>query len=677
MAKKNENLKPLPKEKAAKGYHPEGDESKVFEQFSRRKQELFSSRNSVYGLNIDAEMRRMDRLYFRKFADIPPSELDANNKPLAINGAYGKIQTALGILIDNNPKYVLEEDNPKYSANRELIRQLAQKSFRDTNSLGQLKLSIFNAAKRGWGIGRTFNRQLLHDAKFLTSIDTKGNRAYTTKKVVKMDDIAYVNMNNFNTWLDEQTKPEDFFSTRDWMWREVWFIDDLKNTFTESEFPNMKFVHSGGDTRDTIEGNYQYQATGGKTSSPQAQKPGMTEVYFYENQYADQFIIEMNGVMVVWEPLPQNNKRLSCVYFPWHLRGDDTIYGYGVVEEMENNEELIDRIINMDMRQLLLTISPPGFYSGTEDFEDENIKITPGVLRRTMNPKDINFLQIPQGNSSGIDKINWLKTQQDASTGITPTIEGAAPLSSSTTAFQIGVEREAGLKRLRLPLKSIQYALDWEFQNRVALIQQTYSDFQVEHLATQDAINEYLDEVGQDPDFYFIENEGQPGQEVFYAKKHRGQMLNLEQGEDGTFTESDSKSFFHIKPQYLAFTGHLSTDISSLLTTSDELEKADTLRMTNLLIPILQLPKEIGAKPAKQMLLSANKEPKKWLPQDWLDFLAGTPKPNEAAKMEVMPDANMSGMMEKPPETPATPVPPAETERGPSETGGFAGTFIT
>lgn len=674
MAKKNENLKPLPKEKAAKGYNPQGDEAKVYEQFLRRKQELFSSRNSVYGLNIDAEMRRMDRLYFRKFADIPPSELDANNKPLAINGAYGKIQTALGILIDNNPKYVLEEDNPKYSANRELIRQLAQKSFRDTNSLGQLKLSIFNAAKRGWGIGRTFNRQLLHDAKFLTSIDAKGNRAYTTKKVVKMDDIAYVNMNNFNTWLDEQTKPEDFFSTRDWMWREVWFIDDLKTTFPESEFPNMKFVHSGGDTRDTIEGNYQYQVTNGNSSSPQAQKPGMTEVYFYENQYADQFIIEMNGVMVVWEPLPQNNKRLSCVYFPWHLRGDDTIYGFGVVEEMENNEELIDRIINMDMRQLLLTISPPGFYSGTEDFEDENIKITPGVLRRTMNPKDINFLQIPQGNNSGIDKINWLKTQQDANTGITPTIEGAAPLSSSTTAFQIGVEREAGLKRLRLPLKAIQYALDWEFQNRVALIQQTYSDFQVEHLATQEAINEYLDEVGQDPDFYFIENEGVPGQEVFYAKKFRGQMLNLEQGEDGTFTESDSKSFFHIKPQYLAFTGHLSTDISSLLTTSDELEKADTLRMTNLLIPILQLPKEIGAKPAKQMLMSANKDPKKWLPQEWLDFLAGTPKPNEAAKTQVMPDANNPGMEDEPPKPP---VPMSETQNGPSETGGFAGTFIT
>ena len=82
MPKKNENLKPLPKEKAAKGYHPDGEEKKVFDQYTRRKTELQSSRNNVYGLNIDAEMRRMDKMYFRKFADIPPSELDANNRPI-------------------------------------------------------------------------------------------------------------------------------------------------------------------------------------------------------------------------------------------------------------------------------------------------------------------------------------------------------------------------------------------------------------------------------------------------------------------------------------------------------------------------------------------------------------------------------------------------------------------
>lgn len=222
------------------GWTPKGQELKVYSQFKRRKDALMQSRYNVYGLNIDQEMRRFDKLYFRRQADIPASELDPNQRPVAINNAYGKIQTALGILVDSSPKYILEEDDPKYSASRALIKALGEKSLRNTNSLGQFKLSVFNAAKRGWFIGRTYNKRLYHDARFLKGIDAKGKRSYESRLVTKMDDVAYVNINNYNAWLDEQTKPEDFFSTRDWMWREVWYIDDIRRVFPESEFPNMK-----------------------------------------------------------------------------------------------------------------------------------------------------------------------------------------------------------------------------------------------------------------------------------------------------------------------------------------------------------------------------------------------------------------------------------------------------
>lgn len=666
----DKNLKPLKDQDDAKkhGYTPNGDEAKVWSAFLRRKSELLNSRKNVYGLDIDAEMRRMDKMYFRKQADIPVSELDANQRPLAINNAYGKIQTALGILIDRNPKYILEEDNPKYSANRALLKALGEKSFRRTNSLGQFKLSVFNQAKRGWFIGRTFNRQLQHDARFLKSIDDKGKRAYETRKVTKLDDVAYMNLNNFNTWLDEQTRPDDFFSTRDWMWREVWYIDDLRETFPESEFPNMKYVSSGGDTRETIEGVYAVTTSKGQTSSPQSQKPGMTEVFFYENQYADQFIIEMNGVMVVWEPLPQNNKRLSCSYGYWHLRGDDTPYGIGVIEEMEHDEEYIDRINNMDMRQLLLTIAPGGFYSGTEDMEDENMKITPGVFRRTMNPKDVTWLQIPEGNQKGMERVDWIERKQEDKTGISKILEGGMQETETGTAFETGVRRESGLRRLRLPLKSIQYALDNEFNNRIALIQQVYSDFQVEHLVDQEKINAYLDEVGEDPDFYFIENEGVPGKEVFYAKKVRSEMLNLEQAEDGDYVETESPSFFHIKPEMLAFTGIATTDISSLLINSEELEKAETLRMVNLLTPMLAMPMEQTAKLAKQLLQAYNKDIQKWLPQEWIDFLAGKKKqekkPNGLPGSVLPPEQQE---LPKPMGGAPTVVPQSEIEGIPSE----------
>lgn len=612
------------------GYSPIGEENKVWKYYKRRKTQLMSARQNIHGMNMEAEMRRMDKMYFRRWADIPASELDSNQKPLAINNAFGKVQTALGLLVDRNPKYILEEDDPRFSANRALLKALGETSFRRTNSLGQVKLSVFNQAKRGWFVGRTFNRQLMHSAKFLKSIDDKGKKAYETRIVTKIDDVAYMNLSNFNSWLDEQSKPEDFLSTRDWMWREVWHIDDLKRTFPVKEFPNMKYVSSGGDTRETAESTYTQATTSGSgATSAQAQKPGMTEIFFYENQYDNDtmFLMEANGVMVVWEPLPQHNKRLSCSYGYWHLRSDDTIYGIGVVEEMENDEELIDRILNMDMRQLLLTIAPGGFYSGTEDMEDENIKITPGVLRRTLDPKNVNWLQIPQGDTTGLDKIAWLERKQEDKTGLSKVIEGGQVETDTGTAFEVGLRKESGLKRLRLPLKSLQYALDNEFNNRISLIQQVYSDFDVQHLANQDEINKYLDDVKKDPAFYYIENEGVPGQETFFAKKYRREMLNLEQTDAGDYVESENKAFFHIKPEMLAYTGTATTDISSLLISSDEMEKAGTLRMVNLLAPLLAGPKETNAKLAKQLVQSHQKEIQKWLPDDWVDYLSGKKGP--------------------------------------------------
>jgi len=642
MAQKN--LKAKPEEtKLRTSYTPKGEEKKVYEQFKRRKKELFNSRKNINGVDIDEQMKKWDRQYFNRNAEIPASELDPKQTPIAMNNAYGKIQAALGILIDRNPEITLEETNPKYSANRELIKGLAKNSWRKTNSLGQLKLSIFNSAKRGWFVGRTYYRSLKHDCRYLETVEVdnktgKEKKKYKKSEMTKVDDIQYMNINNHNAWLDEQTVPEDFFSTRDWMWREVMHIDDLRKMFPVSEYPNMEFVMEGGDTNEIMQGSSTTTdaESGSSGHTSKSDKKGMTEVFYYENQFDDWFIVEINGVMVVWEPLPQDHKRLSCVYGTWTLRNAESIYGIGVIEAMERDEQLIDRILNMDMRQLLLTINPAGFYTGTEDPEDENLKYQAGVLHRTLDPKNITFLQIPPGNQTGLDKIGWIENREDSRTGITKTLEGEVS-DKNTTAFETGVNREAGLKRLRLPLKSIQYALEWEFRNRVDLIRQVYSTFDVEVLDDPEDIQNYLDEVAADPDYYFIENEGDAGNEVFYKKKFRQAQINVEQDDSGNFVESEEKNFFHVKPKFLAFEGDIIVDASSILVQSEELEKAETLRMANLLIPLIMSgdPAKIG-RSVKQLLLAFNKDPKKWLPDDWLQALNQMGKIGDGEKKEQM-----------------------------------------
>lgn len=664
-------IKTEEEKKVVDGYNPIGEEKKVKEEFERRKEELFESRNNIQGLDIDEQMRDWDKKYFATEADIPASEMDSDRKPLPLNTAYGKIQTALSILIDRNPDFTLEEDAPMYSANRELIKQLARKSFRDTNSLGQFKLSVHNMAKRGWFVGRTFNRRIDTTNKMLKEIDKSGKEIYEEYKTTHMDDVAYMNLSNYNAWLDEETKPEDFYSTRDWMWREVWHIDDLRDAFPEKLFPNMKHVTEGGDTGETPDLN-NTSSSYSSTDNNQEQKEGLVEIYFYENYKKDWFIIEANGIMIVWEPLPQDHKRLSCVYGYWHLRSDDNIYGIGVVEEMDKDEEFAVRVANMTLRQLLLTIAPAGFYTGSEDPEEENIKITPGVLRRVMDPKNITWLEIPEGNGKGLEVIQWLKNQQDEKTGITAAVEGNTGNNQSDTAFELGISREAGMKRLRLPLRTLQNALDWEFQNRIALIQQVYSDFDVEVITDETTIMDYMDEVNADPEFYYIENEGQAGKEVFYRKNFREFKLGLEQNDKGEYVEADDERFFKVSPKSLSFRGRVRVKIDSLLVNSEELEKADTLRMSNIILPIIaQGQPEIQGPAVKQILEAFNKDPKKWLPPQWLEAMGIVKKPEEGGQSpEAQVPENVQNMLNnnRPPAEPGadTVVPANEVASAPS-----------
>ena len=98
--------------------------------------------------------------------------------------------------------------------------------------------------------------------------------------------------------------------------------------------------------------------------------------------------------------------------------------------------------------------------------------------------------------------------------------------------------------------------------------------------------------------------------------------MQVDQDDEGNFIESDEKKFFKIKPEMLHFEGDVVVDSSSILVQSEELEKADTLRMVNILVPLLQQsdPKVVG-RSVKQLLVAFNKDPKQWLPDEWLQTI--------------------------------------------------------
>jgi hypothetical protein len=181
-------------------------------------------------------------------------------------------------------------------------------------------------------------------------------------------------------------------------------------------------------------------------------------------------------------------------------------------------------------------------------------------------------------------------------------------------------------------------------------------------LTSQEEINDYLDEINKDPRFYHIENEGIPGKEQFHAIKFKQVNLNVDKTEDGKFVEAEQSNFFPILPEYLAFQGFVTPKMESLLVNSEALDQANTLRMTNMLIPLLQGQMETNAKIAKQLLISFNKDQRDWLPQQWIDFLAGKKQP--AAPAGPMEAAMKAAQGDNPP--PAAPT-SAETAVPPNQ----------
>ena len=132
---------------------------------------------------------------------------------------------------------------------------------------------------------------------------------------------------------------------------------------------------------------------------------------------------------------------------------------------------------------------------------------------------------------------------------------------------------------------------------------------------------------------------------------------------------------FQILPEMLVFTGNVTVDASSLLTTSKALDQANTLRMVNLLAPLLQGPVQTNALMAKQLLKSFDYDPRDWLPKDWITYLTTgkIPQPQTPAG----PAANAMQGATGTAATAQTVVPPAQVQSGPSESGINGAAFDT
>lgn len=652
-------------------------DQKDYEFFRTRIKELQEVRNDVYGVNLNTLFNDADEDYvphrlgtvgkkvmaqdeekgWRGTSSVVNLGADRWQSDIAQGNPYIKIQTALSILVDQNPSGIFSASAKQYQAITVLIQQLYQRSWEIAKSKEQLKLFVFNLAKYGWAVARTYPLRISRKVKKIVAYNQEepDKTTYEEVEVTEYNDIFRENIDPRNAWIDDLAKPNNSFTIRDWAWRKIYPLDAFKEEF--GNWKNAQYVQPGGNTDEQV-------STSSKPSTKPYKDKRLVEVYFYENRLKDLFMVVANDVPVVISPLPisdaAGNKKLSLWQTYWNLRHAECPYGIGIYEAIRYDNALLDRIRNMTIDQLTLSIYKMFFYQGTQALTDTgDIKISPGVGRQALDPKNISWLDIPGPGQEAWAGLEMFRKDLDEASGITDPLMGQI---TGKTAFEIAQAKEAALKRLKTPLENISDALSQEGGITVALMQLLYSIPEVYAVTDPKLIDDYLNEIQSDPELYERDEEGN-----FKAKVYPEFPLNLDKDEKGNLIQTEETQFFRVKPEYLKWEGVVTIKAQSVLTPSKQIDKALALEMYNMLIPLFAQPPELYLKVAKDIVKLYDKDPRDVLPDPWLEFgmqeASGEPAPEEEMIVPIPGGPADQQQEQLPPGQLPNEAPPAEAEK--------------
>ena len=622
--------------------------------FKTRWPELIDARKSHFGANLDSLWADADKDYIphrlrNKGTKVIATDEDKGwrgsvitlgssewQSDMSQSNPFVKIQVALSTLVDQNPKAILAPTSKRFEASTALMTQLYDRSWRVARSIYQLKLFVFNLAKYGWAVGRTYPLRIERDTQVMTEYNQENpeQSTYEDKKAVEYNDIFREDLDVRNVWIDDMAKPNNDKSVRDWQWRKVYSYDDAKTEFGKYKRFEQVNPGGGGIVTDVLD------PKGKNDKLAQGQK-GLVEVKFYENRARDVFIVEIAGIPVIIEPLPVSNnkgvKKLTLWQTYWMLRHSESPYGIGIYEAIRYDQAMIDRLSNMTIDQVTLAIYKMFFYQGTQNLQETgDIKITPGVGKQVIDPKSITWLDVPGPGRDSWDAIAYMKGRIDESSGVTDPLLGVV---TGKTAFELAQAKESALNRLKGPFDNILEALEIEGDITLCLIQLLYSTPEVYEISDPRLIEDYMNEIGGDTDLY---EEGAPqlgadgelmGRSI-KAKVYPEFPLNLDQDEQGNLIETEDTRFFRPKPQMLDYDAIISIKAQSILTPSKQINKALDLEFYQQFVPLMTMlaqermmamqAKELSdldslphGKTAKELAKLYDKDPRDLFPDAW------------------------------------------------------------
>lgn len=568
-----------------------------------------------------------------------------------------KLQTAVSIIIDQQPEAELVPLLKKFSKTTDLAYSLWKRNWTITEAKEKLKLIVFDLIKYGWAAQRTYPRKVEYMKRVLKTVDKENpeNDTYDEKQLVWFNDIDRQPLDVYHTWIDELSRPYDPYSTNEVYYEMDFSYDQAKIEF--GQYDNFKYVK-----RDSAVIRYDIPK---KTNRQQAneyqrKRKDVVTIGFFESRHKDIYAIRAvkDDILIYLGPLPNDDGYLSLTHTLWMLRKSNMPYGVSLWEVIRQNKQLYDKMKNMTMDQLVLSIMKFGFFSGTNPMVgDGKIEIVPGQARQltsSTGKPEINWMEIPPPGKDAFEGLQILEKMMDSESGIVPTLEGEI---TGKTLGEILHAKEAALKRIKVPVENIAWLIEQDAYLTLSWMSQVYAVPTIETFSSTEDLQAFNQEnqitqmqlfAAVDPETNLPKTNPDTGELTGPFEAHYLPQLALHaESEKGQLVRSAKSMFFqvgtpppgtpesekgnYISPADLKWRGIFKVLPRSIVDSSQTLQKAMKMEIFNMLIPLLGQPKELAAKPAAQILKVNEEDPKDWLPDDWLDYLKNGPQPAPAA----------------------------------------------
>ena len=115
------------------------------------------------------------------------------------------------MLIDQNPEAVFLPSNSRFEATTMIQKSLYQHSWEIAKSKSVLRNFIFNQAKYGFAVARTYPRRDVRTVKDLVRFDPNKPEEAVYEERIKEDynGVYRENLNPKNVWIDDMALPND------------------------------------------------------------------------------------------------------------------------------------------------------------------------------------------------------------------------------------------------------------------------------------------------------------------------------------------------------------------------------------------------------------------------------------------------------------------------------------